>query len=211
MTATWCDFAERVDGAAGKVNPGTLHATGAVLHSAEGYEASMISIVQSLHSGVSWHFSVMKDGRLLEHYPLEAKCWHAHAVGNEHYIGIEHEGVAGEPETDEQVGTDIRLLAWLGETLGWPAFERGAQLFEHHEVPGNATACPSGRIDWLRILKGLTPMPEQDAKQNMLDLISGLDALYEAERLPDNPLGQKVFVLHLKSGGDPNPPIVIAA
>ncbi len=157
MTLTWCDFAERVDGAAGKVNPGTLYATGAVLHSAEGPEDSMISIVQSLHSGVSWHFSVMKDGRLLEHYPIEAKCWHAHAVGNEHYIGIEHEGVAGEPETDEQVGTDIRLLAWLGETLSWSGFERGVQLWEHHEVPGNATACPSGRIRWDDIIVGLQP------------------------------------------------------
>ncbi len=155
---TWCPFAKVVIGGPGKWNQGALHATGAVLHSAEGYLGHILAEVQGPVQ-LSWHFTVGYDGALFEHYPIETKCWHAHAAGNEHYLGIEHEGVAGEPETDAQVATDIRLLAWLGQTLGWPGFERGVQLWEHHEVPGNATACPSDRIRWGSILDGLQPAP----------------------------------------------------
>jgi N-acetyl-anhydromuramyl-L-alanine amidase AmpD len=103
---------------------------------------------------VSWHFTVLKDGAVWQHYGLDSSCWHAgNRANNARLIGIEHEGKAGEPLTEAQTQASVSLVRWIAATQGWP-LERHTRLLEHNEV--YATACPSGRIPWERYV------PEND-------------------------------------------------
>lgn len=136
-----------------KVWPDTNRKEGVVAHSLEGSGlAGMSQLVGTVQ--VSWHFTVLKDGSVWQHYPLEASCWHAGSrAQNVRLIGIEHEGKAGEPLTEPQAQASVSLVRWLAAECGWP-LERHTRLLEHNEV--YATACPSGRIPWERYV------PEND-------------------------------------------------
>ena len=148
MSEEWYPFAERRDGPAHKVNPGVRPAddrVGAVVHSAEGSEAGALSVLDG-ERPASWHFTVLQDGRVLQHYPRSARTWHAGALANSLYVGIECEGVAGVDLTPSQLDALTNLLAWLAAEESWLAARRGVTLFEHNEFM--STACPSGRIPW---------------------------------------------------------------
>jgi N-acetyl-anhydromuramyl-L-alanine amidase AmpD len=98
------------------------------------------------NSQASWHFSVLKDGRVIQHYPTTAACWHAGGpVANNKFIGIEHEGRVGEALTPEQLASSVGLVRWIAQEEGW-LMARHVTMFEHNEVYN--TACPSGRIPW---------------------------------------------------------------
>ena len=134
-----------------------IHAKdGIVEHSAEGYEAGMLMVLDGSQYIQSWHASIMKDGRLLQHYPWNTICYHAgNRPMNERKIGVEHEGIAGEPLTEAQIVTSVSLARELSRTFGFP-MARGVGLHEHNEVVtlyspnAGPTACPSGRIPWER-------------------------------------------------------------
>lgn len=118
-------------------------AKGVVLHSAEGYKDGIISRIDG--PDVSWHFTVMQDGSVLQHYSLTHCCWHAgNYMANTNLIGIEHEGVAGEALTPAQKDASIALVRWIAQVAGWKEIAKGKTLFEHNQF--FATACPSGRI-----------------------------------------------------------------
>jgi N-acetyl-anhydromuramyl-L-alanine amidase AmpD len=122
---------------------------GVVLHSAEGYEAGMQSVLAN-HPENSWHFSIYKDGLVEQHYRADQYCWHAKG-GNAHLIGVEHEGVVGEPLTKLQRAASVALVRWLVAEKWIPGYDRSGQaqaLWEHNEVKGSSTACPSDRIPW---------------------------------------------------------------
>lgn len=141
-----CPFAIQKPGPANKVWPDVNTVEGVICHSAEGYEAGLWA--QLYGPAVSWHFTVLKDGRIFQHYPLTASTWHAGSHGqNARLIGIEHEGVAGEPLTPVQLASSVGLVRWLAGVAQWGRLERGKNLFEHHEV-NPSTNCPSGRIPW---------------------------------------------------------------
>ena len=129
---------------------------GIVEHSAEGYEAGMMMVLDGSQYIQSWHASIMKDGRLLQHYRWDTICYHAgNRPMNERKIGVEHEGIAGEPLTEAQIVTSVGLARELSRTFGFP-MARGVGLHEHNEVVtlynpnAGPTACPSGRIPWER-------------------------------------------------------------
>lgn len=119
---------------------------GVILHSMEGYRAG--ARAQLVSGTVSWHFSVYKDGTVEQHYPLDASCWHAGTSDNLRLVGVEHEGVAGEPFTEAQFQASYALTKWIAIQGGW-GFKRGETLFEHHEI-NPRTTCPNGRIPWWR-------------------------------------------------------------
>jgi hypothetical protein len=122
------------------VNP----AAGVILHSAEGYRNGLWLGIEN--PGVSWHFSILYDGSVWQHHPLTSRVWHAGSEwGNENLIGIEHEGVVGEPLTPMQLKSSVALTRWIARQGGW-RMERGKTLFEHREV--SSTTCPNGRIPW---------------------------------------------------------------
>jgi N-acetyl-anhydromuramyl-L-alanine amidase AmpD len=155
----------------------------------EGSLASAFGVLSATERQVSWHFSMARDGALWQHYPVSAQTWHARS-GNVRYLGVEHEGVAGEPWTDAQVEADVRLLLWLDEG----PYVRGTTLMEHREI--SATACPSGRVRWDDILAGLegTPMPTPDEEIE-------LTLLRELARLMRNLTNGRLLAAPHTSGG----------
>ena len=139
----------QMPGPPGNVYPATNSVEGAICHSAEGDWADSYTPVDTMiQRGVSWHFSVFKDGRVWQHYPLDASCWHSGTgVQNRRLVGIEHEGKG--PLTEAQVAASVALVKWIAATAGWP-LTRHETLLEHNEVYN--TTCPSGRIPWERYL-----------------------------------------------------------
>lgn len=166
----WCPFAERRDGRAGKVgypafgNAGPKR--GEVKHSAEGYWPGIYQVLDGTRRA-SWHFTVGYD-RIEQHYRLTAHCWHAGDVdddggvaANLELVGIEHLGLAGETLTDYQVDATVRLTKWCADQFMrdryalYPEQHRVWTMAEHNQVSNVHTACPSGRIPWLRIMRML--------------------------------------------------------
>jgi hypothetical protein len=118
------------------------------LHSMEGPYSAALNEMDNFSKG--WHFSVTKDGRTIQHYPLRSAAWHS---GNEYQsrrlIGIEHEGVVGEPLTIAQQEASLKLVNWIAEVCGWPVSitdgPNRRTVYFHSDA--TATTCPNGRID----------------------------------------------------------------
>ena len=186
----WPPFALRLPGPPGKIGYGTEHSPkrGEVKHSAGGYEHAMLSILANPGNGVSWHYSVMQDGRVFAHYPLTANCWHAGdsdvdggVSANIDLVGVEHEGGApgneSDPLTDAQIEATVALTRWMMAQYGlrgavrYPAQSEGNYwwLVEHNEVSNRPTSCPSGRIPWTEIQRRLAPAPAPELPQDVLE------------------------------------------
>lgn len=173
----WLTWAERMPGrpATGPgFNVGVNDVRGIFFHSAEGYAETLLSKTSQwgyYNAQYPWHLSNLLDGRLIQHYPFTARCWHASAA-NDHYVGMEHEGRTPDGSTvgpvlnDLQVANDRRVIASVGAWRGWApkrptaASDLAATLYEHTEVirfGGSSTQCPSHRIPWDKVLG--TPAP----------------------------------------------------
>ena len=154
---------------------------GDVKHSAEGWAAYLRFLVQSALAIKSWHFSVLTDGTIWQHYPVNVHCWHAGDTdddddvrANIELVGIEHEGLVGTPLTAEQTAATIEITKFCAEFFERDAaYDRfpvqpsdGWMLVEHNEVSNAFTACPSGRIPWDDVLKGLDDMPTDEELEN---------------------------------------------
>lgn len=168
-----------------KQNSTPRNGKGGVLHSMEGSLAAALGELDKPERLASWHFSNPKNGALLQHYETEAATWHAGPTANPFYIGIEHEGVAGEPLTEVQIANDVGLLRWLAEQEGWPGFIRHLTLWEHNEFM--QTSCPSGRIPWDRIIAALED-DMSDAEKKELAVLRMMKDLEDTLRKPELPL-----------------------
>lgn len=156
----WLDWAERMPRTDGQVrtNQGVNSVKGIFLHSAEGYAATLLDL--AVNGPFSWHCSNLLNGRLIQHYPFTARCWHASAA-NDDYVGMENEGVYTIEHTlnDSQIANAVRVIQDLMAWKGWQPTRTGntiQTLWEHNEVTwlgGTPSACPSGRIPWDRILQ----------------------------------------------------------
>ncbi len=138
-------------GPANKVNGGVNTCRGVVCHSMVGPYAAALGELQKPSRRASWHYSVLKSGVVYAHYPDEAQAWHAGSSFNNSTIGIEHEGGLNpynEPLTPAQLAASVDLVRWLSRNHGFPLVRR-VGLWEHREVSGEPTACPSFRIPWL--------------------------------------------------------------
>lgn len=190
---------------------------GAVLHSMEGWIASALRRVENAAERVSWHFSIDQQGVVYQHYPVEAVCFHAgDRWANEHYIGVEHEGMVGMPLTPAQLAASVRLVRWLAREFGWVLGVepfRVPHLHEHNEF--FATACPSDRIPWehYTMTDTPTPPPPSGSVPALLDIRSTADVqrvldaiatgatigINNAEQHPIgfDAVGRRVIELHL--------------
>ena len=185
----WLDWAERKPGPHFKVNGGLSPVSGFVAHSAEGYEAHIMNVLLDPNRQASWHFTNLYDGRLWQHYPIQAQCW-ASGAGqpNNNWPAMEHEGVAGQILTAAQVATTARVIKELSALKGWKP-ERQVTLWEHREMVrfgAAATACPSDRIPWAKILALLVGdnamMTKEQAKLHMFNaLLHDFDVVPVAE------------------------------
>lgn len=121
---------------------------GFVGHSAEGWFGGLIYELGRSDREAAWHFSILMDGRVLQHYAVDAMVWHGGSTRAHNMVGVEHEGVAGEPLTPAQRDASVALARWLAEEWGWGQLRRRVNLWEHNEVSDRKTDCPSGRIPW---------------------------------------------------------------
>ena len=151
------------------------------MHSMEGYEAGAWSQLDGENTGVSWHFSVMKSGTVYQHYPLQASPWHAGSkYQNQRLIGIEHEGVVGEPLTHAQRLASIDLVNWIAKQCGWEVSTTDGPnrrtVYFHSDA--TATSCPNGRIN----LADYWPAQQPPLPGFTPDVEKALNALDEAVR-----------------------------
>ena len=188
----WIDWAIRLEPTNRHVNPGINPVRGIVMHSAEGYASVLLdpSSQYGYNGNHSWHLSNLMDGRLFQHYPLTARCWHGTAL-NQEYVGVENEGDAPKEASlnDAQVANARRFIPEIAEWKGWnprrPAYEGDTShsLWEHNEtvwLGGDATACPSGRIPWDKILE--EPFGNSEQLPPLEDTMDEADTLELADR-----------------------------
>jgi LysM repeat protein len=182
----WLDWARRVPGPADKVYSTPNRGVGYVPHSAVGYYGGWSARLFSderhpdgrytSYAAASVHGWIAYDGAVTQHYPFTASCWASgSARANTSFIAFENEGgfdPHNEPLTTAQIDANVRIIRELAAWRGWPGFRRpagahdlDANLYEHRECVrfgSAATACPSGRIPWDRILAALTTTPPPD-------------------------------------------------
>ena len=160
----------QMPGPQGKVYPEGNTVEGVVMHSMQGdYEPGATSVLfdesvsnTNAYRAASWHFSILRDGTVYQHYGLDQAPFHAGSgLNNRRLIGVEHEGGPpgnlSEPLTEPQVAAGVALLRWMAAQAGWPALSRATTLWEHREA--TSTVCPSGRIPWGQYVSPVTPAP----------------------------------------------------
>ena len=192
---TWLSFCARRPGPEWKQGYGTGDRTlaqieGVVDHSQEGSMAGAYSVLDGPAQS-SWTFSLPKIGEPVQHYSLEKITWHAglpgdrrtdtSLIGNLTLGGKEHEGVAGEPWTENQTYWSARIDVALRELC--PAFGANPptlrkNMWEHNWL--SATSCPSGRNLWEEkfalINEWENPEPEPEPEEEpMSKLVKSAD------------------------------------
>lgn len=201
----WYVLANVMHGPADKQGYSNCHARiakGAIVHSSEGWWSGIQSRLMA-DNDVSWHFSVLQDGRVYQHYPLPAVCWHGGSpYPNERFAGIECEGTAGQPVAGGQFEALVTLLKWISEQEQWLgfAFGRDCVLSEHNMY--FPTACPSGRIPWLDILaelEGTVADTEARTRLSTLEQKDVLRSAVDANRM-DNLVQGMIFCGVLPAG-----------
>ena len=120
---------------------GTNQPEAAVLHIMQGYMSTARQWALTGHYGASWHFSVGRDGHIMQHLDFEDGGYHAGIASppaptptwalwkgsgvnvNNYTIGIEHEGFSGDGFTEAQRVASRDLCRWLADTIGF-AYDR---------------------------------------------------------------------------------------
>jgi N-acetyl-anhydromuramyl-L-alanine amidase AmpD len=124
----WMPDVERVESAAAG---GAIEPRGVMSHIMQGAQATMIAWARErpLVTPKSAHFTIGKDGRVVQHVAIRRQAWHAgrldagrpplwrllpHGANpNDFAVGIEHEGFSGEPWPEPQVQATLRVHRWL--------------------------------------------------------------------------------------------------
>lgn len=111
-----------------------------VLHIMAGYATTAREWAQTGHVGASWHFTIGRDGSVMQHLELSDAGWHAGISPeqgtadppvwplwrgngenvNRYTIGVEHEGFPGTQFTPAQAATSKALCQWLADVLDVP-------------------------------------------------------------------------------------------
>ncbi len=101
---------------------------------------------------VSAHFFVRRSGRVLQFVSCEARAWHAGVSSwrgrdncNDWSVGIELEGLEGDPFDDAQYPSLARLLRSLAAR--YPV----AEVVGHEHIAPARKADPGPGFDWLRL------------------------------------------------------------
>ncbi len=116
----------------------------------------------------SAHFLFPRDGIPTQMVDSDDAAWHSgNYLANLHFHGFEFEGGApgnlSEPLTENQIEWGIKITRWLRDVHNSPQiYVRRETLWEHNEV--QATACPSGRIPWERLISEMEPIEEEDMR-----------------------------------------------
>jgi hypothetical protein len=107
-----------------------------VLHIMQGYSTTAERWALSGYYGASWHFTIDRDGNVLQHLELSDggyhagipssaptptwSLWRGHGQNvNTYTVGIEHEGFSGTALSPAQSEASRNLCRWLAETLNF--------------------------------------------------------------------------------------------
>ncbi len=171
--------------------PGSCTPVAVVLHIMAGSAGTARQWASRGHYGASWHFTVGRDGHVMQHLELDDAgyqagipasnpdpawpLWRGHGQNvNWYTLGIEHEGFPGEPFTAAQAEASRALCRWLSETLAIPFDRRHFPAHAEIDVLNrpndfNTPALREAHYHYLFEEEEMTP--EDKAK---------LDAVYEA-------------------------------
>lgn len=129
-----------------------------VIHDTESSCASALNTLINPRADASAHFLVCRDGRIYQLVNVADSAWHAgNAYVNLHSIGIEHEGYAGGPYTEQQYRATAGILRWVRAhdhlDIQWT---RNA-VFGHENVPAADHTDPGLGWNWpyfMSLLRG---------------------------------------------------------
>ncbi len=133
--------------------------SGEFWHSQAGRQSVTIGMFQNPATEVSAHFLIPKVGKPVQMVDSNDPAWHAGGfISNVYYHGFEFEGGPpsnpSEPLTPSQIAWGVEITHWLRQVHKTPTrYVRRDTLWEHNEVKN--TACPSGRIPWLKVIAEL--------------------------------------------------------
>ncbi len=140
--------------------------SGEFWHSQQGRQAVSIRMFQDPALEIAAHFLYPKVGKPVQMVDSNDPAWHAGGfIANVYYHGFEFEGGPpgnlSEPLTANQIAWGVRVTHWLRQVHKTPTrYVRKDTLWEHNEV--KATACPSGRIPWTKVIAALGATVEED-------------------------------------------------
>ncbi|HEX6686788.1 MAG TPA: peptidoglycan recognition family protein [Candidatus Limnocylindrales bacterium] len=113
-----------------------------IIHDAEGYYASTVTLAQRHTYPASWHYTMRStDGQTAQHIKAKDVGWHAgNWYVNAKSVGIEHEGFAAQGTwyTETMYRTSAKLVRHLATSLGIPIDRQ--HIIGHDNIPGITTA-----------------------------------------------------------------------
>ena len=164
----WMAGVEHIPTAAagGYGNNGQMIAEATVWHVMEGHQSTMIDWAKQRPplAKVSAHFTIGKQGRIVQHVSIRTPAWHAGRVEsptwsgiqagrinpNTYTIGIECEGFTGEPWPDAQRDAALRVMQWIADaTATDPTRENQIGHYEITAVSRRNDPGPTWPIGWL--------------------------------------------------------------
>lgn len=133
--------------------------TAVVLHIMAGWAATAREWAGEGHNGASWHFTVDREGHVMQHLELTDAGWHAGISPdqtathppvwplwrgdginvNRYTVGVEHEGFPGTQFTPAQQAASKALCEWLAAQLEIP--------FDENYFPPHAAIDVVNRVD----------------------------------------------------------------
>ena len=159
---------------AGSTGRGGRPVTAIVNHLSQSYESGLNAKFLTPR-GVSAHFAVLQDGRIIQYVDEADAAYHVPAVNpverypwlpadslgrygvtvvNQMTIGIEHEGFSGRPPTDQQLAASIALHRYLAHQYHLPA--DASHIVGHGQLDRmQRTACPGSHFPLDRIIAAL--------------------------------------------------------
>lgn len=178
--------------------------TAVVLHVMQGYASTAERWAASGYYGASWHFTIDRDGGVMQHLELSDggyhagipatapdptwSLWRGHGQNvNTYSVGIEHEGFSGTAFSPAQQEASRAVCRWLAEVCGFP-YER-ERFPAHAEIDVvnrvNDFAPPAMREAFYSYLfeeDDMTPQERQDLA-NLVAIMGGSAKLAEQARL----------------------------
>ncbi|MFX1499353.1 MAG: N-acetylmuramoyl-L-alanine amidase [Promethearchaeota archaeon] len=134
--------------------------------------------------GSSWHYGISKAGEIFQYCPNQFATWHAgiswrngvaynprgvkldpnrlafivnekkNMNPNAYTVGIEHEGMTGEPWTEAMYQADVELIKWLCKKYNIP-MDRN-HIIGHYQIDHiDRPSCPGSGLDWNKLFKML--------------------------------------------------------
>ncbi len=163
-----------------KANISSSNGGGEFWHSQQGRQSVAIAMFQNPALQVSAHFLFPKVGKPVQMVDSNDAAWHAAghikndplpggpgvgSLANLYFHGFEFEGGPpgnlSEALTSSQITWGVRVTLWLRKV------HNSRQMYvlketewEHNWV--TATACPSGRIPWVRVISALRESEQED-------------------------------------------------